>query len=212
MTRICCVSDMHGNLPNVPECDILLIGGDIVPTHFHEPEFSALWMKTNLAPWLDELSERMEVVAVAGNHDFVFQHQPDIIPELSWSYLEDSGDEVKGLKIWGSPWQPRFYDWAFNLDEPELMEKWALIPEGTDILLLHGPPNGYGDFSPYGKVHTGSPSLTEKIREIKPKLAVAGHIHSGYGRYNIDDTIFVNASLVDERYKPVNKLIVVELS
>lgn len=209
--KICCVTDMHGYLPQIPECDLLLIGGDIVPTTMHDPSMSAIWMESNLRYWVNELAKRMKVIAVAGNHDFIFQEQPEDVPEMDWTYLQDEGTEFEGLKIWGTPWQPYFYDWAFNLYEPDLVKKWALIPNDTDILLLHGPPHGYGDFSEYGNVHTGSPGLLEKILEIKPKLAVAGHIHSGYGRYNIGDTIFVNASHVNEKYKPQNKPVVVEL-
>jgi Icc-related predicted phosphoesterase len=84
-----------------------------------------------------------------------------------------------------------------------LSKKWDLIPEGIDILLLHGPPHGYGDFSPYDHVHTGSPSLLTRIEQIRPKLVVAGHIHNGRGVYHIPDrTVFVNVAYVDEQYRP----------
>lgn len=204
--KVCCVSDLHGYLPTIPDCDLLLIGGDLCRHHD-----DWWWYRDTLGPWVNENAKRMKVVAVAGNHDFIFQDLPDMVPKLDWSYLEDSGIEWNGLNIWGSPWQPRFYDWAFNADEPDLERIWQKIPSNTDILLLHGPPRGYGDFSPYGKEHTGSPSLLKRIEEIKPKLVVAGHIHSGYGRYMIGETIYVNASHVNEQYKPVNQPWLIEL-
>lgn len=210
--KIVAISDIHGNLPEIPDCDLLLIGGDIVPTWAHSPKHSVLWMESKLKYWVNSLAERMKVVACAGNHDFVFEKMRlSDLPQMNWTYLQDTGTEFQGLKIWGSPWQPTFHNWAFNLNEPELVEKWALIPEDTDILLLHGPPYGYGDFSPYDKIHTGSPGLTEVIERIKPKLAVAGHIHSGAGKYNIGETIFINASYVDEQYKPKNMPFEVEI-
>ena len=119
--------------------------------------------------------------------------------------------EALGLKVYGSPWQPRYLDWAFNADEPELAGRWgggAAIPEGTDVLLLHGPPRGYADFSPVDGVHTGSPSLLRRIEEVRPRLAVAGHIHSGYGVHRIGETVFVSASHVDDAYRPVNPSVV----
>lgn len=206
MTRICCLSDLHGHLPPVPDCDLLLLGGDFC--RHHDDYF---WYRDVFGKWIDELAQRMKIIGVAGNHDWIFQENPDMVPRLNWEYLEDSGTQWNGLNVWGSPWQPRFYDWAFNADEPDLERIWQKIPSNTDILLLHGPPHGYGDFSPYGKEHTGSKSLLRKIEEIKPKLVVAGHIHSGYGRYMIGDTIFINGSLVNEKYVPVNDPQVVEL-
>jgi Icc-related predicted phosphoesterase len=204
--KACCISDLHGHLPNIPDCDLLLIGGDLCRHHR-----DLGWYNKTFANWIKENAKRMKVVGVAGNHDFIFQESPDSLVSMDWTYLEDSGITWNGLNIWGSPWQPRFYDWAFNADEPDLERIWNKIPSNTDILLLHGPPHGYGDFSPYDKIHTGSPSLLKKILEIQPKLVVAGHIHSGYGRYLIGNTIFVNASYVNEQYNPTNEPVMVEL-
>jgi Icc-related predicted phosphoesterase len=53
--------------------------------------------------------------------------------------------------------------------------------------------------------------LTKRILEVKPKLAVAGHIHSGYGRYEIGSTVFINASLVNNQYIPMHPPVVVEI-
>jgi len=210
--KICCVSDLHGFLPKIPNCDLLLIGGDIVPTDAHDPADSIYWLENTFSHWLSKISNRMKVVGVAGNHDFIFEHSPECVPAMmDWEYLQDSGLEFNGYKIWGSPWQPRFFDWAFNLDEEDLVKKWSMIPDDTDILLLHGPPNGYGDFSVYGNVHTGSPGLLSRIEEVKPKLVVAGHIHSGYGVYNIGETVFINASHVDEKYRPSNNPVIVNI-
>ena len=134
-----------------------------------------------------------------------------MVPALPWTYLQDSGCEFRGLKVWGSPWQPVFGGWAFNARESELAERWSRIPDDTDILLLHGPPHGYGDFSPFDQIHTGSPALTKRIEEVQPKIVVCGHIHSGYGQYRLGETLVVNAALVDEGYFPANEIQVIEL-
>ena len=144
--RICCAADLHGTLPEIPPCDLLLLAGDLVPLGAHAPRDGRRWLDGTFRAWLDALPARTRVVGVAGNHDFVFQEgEVAFDPPLRWTYLQDSEATVAGLRIWGTPWQPRFFDWAFNLDEPELAEKWAAIPDGLDVLLLHGPPFGYGD-------------------------------------------------------------------
>ncbi len=207
--KIACVSDLHGMLPEIPECDLLLLGGDIGPGSERDLRFHARWYDETFRKWLGII--KVPTIAVSGNHDFIFQHGSDMVPDLPWTYLQDSGCEFQGLKIWGSPWQPVFGGWAFNATESQLAERWAMIPSDVDILLLHGPPRGYGDFSPYGNEHTGSPSLADRIRAVQPKLVVFGHIHSGYGEYRLGESRMLNASLVNESYEPVNTIRVVEV-
>jgi Icc-related predicted phosphoesterase len=204
--RICCISDAHGNLPSVPDVNLLLLGGDYCRDHRDRR-----WYLTSFCDWLQAIRDRgIAIVGVAGNHDRLFEVNKGFATVLPWTYLQDEETRVGDLWVYGSPWQPRFFDWSFNLDEPELKEKWDEVPEGIDILLLHGPPQGYGDLTPSG--HVGSPSLLDCILEVKPKLVVAGHIHGGYGVYDIGGhTKFVNASHCDEQYRPMNPPIVVEL-
>lgn len=202
--RICCLSDLHGNLIQVPDCDLLILAGDLCRNHR-----DYLWYSRSFKSWIDYNANKCKIVGVAGNHDFIFQNNPHEVPDMNWTYLQDSGTKWNGLNIWGSPWQKRFCDWAFNADEDDMKNRWELIPKDTDILVLHGPPYGYGDKT--SEENVGSPSLLEKIKEIKPKLVVAGHIHSGYGIYDIEGTVFVNAALVDERYVLANKPIIIEI-
>ncbi|NBO90811.1 MAG: metallophosphoesterase [Planctomycetia bacterium] len=211
--RICAVSDLHGHLPDVPRCDLLLIGGDICPTADHDPLYQASWLDTNFRAWLDQIPAR-HIVGVCGNHDFIFEQLPEAVPiALRWTYLQDSGCEIEKYKVWGTPWQPWFFNWAFNLEEEDLETRWAMIPKDTDILVLHGPPRGYGDQVQRGShiENTGSPSLTERIKRIQPKLAIFGHIHEGRGEYRLGKTILANVSILDEEYRPIHPVWTCEL-
>ena len=203
--KIVAVSDLHGTLPDIPACDLLLIAGDICPVANHDPAFQASWLDTNFRSWLKSLPVG-QTIFIAGNHDFVFQNEPHRAPkDLPAVYLQDSALEWHGLKIWGTPWQPWFFDWAFNLHEAELEEKWALIPADTDILIVHGPPHGYGDAVPSrrGTRFTGSPSLLARIEDVQPKLVVFGHIHEGRGQWQIGPTTLANVTILNEKYEHV---------
>jgi len=202
--KVVAMSDLHGILPpsnTIPKCDLVLIGGDICGHHGIFDQ--SVWLYDTFRPWLENLpAER--VVGVAGNHDFIWEKSPHLVPKLPWIYLQDNMYTYKGWKIYGSPWQLRFYDWAFNLDEPEIERKWNLIPDDVDILVLHGPPKFFGDKVTSIKSgedgFAGSLSLTNRIRVIQPKLVVFGHIHPGFGIYEENGTILANVSLVDNKY------------
>ncbi|PQJ82612.1 metallophosphoesterase family protein [Polaribacter glomeratus] len=89
-------------------------------------------------------------IFIAGNYDFFFERaHRDIIKNKipkNVIYLNDSGCEIADLKIWGSPVQPEFYNWAFNIEcGKEIKQHWDLIPKNIDILITHGPPYGILD-------------------------------------------------------------------
>src|SRR5438477_8830187 len=133
---IVAASDLHGHLPDVPPCDLLLLAGDLCPVMDHSIATQAQFLAGPLKDWLETVPAK-HVVAIAGNHDFIFERDADLVPQgLRWTYLQDAGATVGGFKVYGTPWQPWFYDWAFNLkSEEEMAAKWAKIPNGTDILV-----------------------------------------------------------------------------
>lgn len=211
--KICAVSDLHGNLPKIPSCDLLLIAGDLCPTASHQLYFQERWLETTFKDWLRDVDAKKKVF-ICGNHDFYFEKTPKkivdkLMQNFPGTYLQDSSVEFEGLNIYGTPWQPYFFDWAFNLYEHDLVKKWALIPKNTDILIVHGPPHTYGDYAPRmngkGGEHTGSPALLEKIKEIEPKLAVFGHIHEGRGEWDLGKTKLANVSILNGKYEMVHE-------
>jgi Icc-related predicted phosphoesterase len=187
--RIVCVSDTHGRhrLTAVPDGDVLVHGGDLTlhGTLEDVEEFDR---------WLGTLPHAHKVV-IAGNHDFCFQDHPaEARARLTnATYLEDSGCAVAGLTIYGSPWTPVYFDWAFMLPEVELAAKWELIPAGLDVLVTHGPPHGILDYTNRNEP-AGSIGLLHRVSAAAPRLHVFGHIHEAAGRADRDGTTFLNAS------------------
>lgn len=204
--KIVLLSDTHGLHDDlvVPDGDLLLHAGDLTMRgELDEIE--------RAADFLRALPHRHKVV-IAGNHDFGFERRPaQAVPLLAGlTYLQDSGVTVEGVKIWGSPWQPWFFDWAFNLQRgPQIRAKWDLIPAATDILLTHGPPWGHGDETVRGQ-KVGCHDLLAAIQRVRPKLHLFGHIHEGYGSTQEGPTRCVNASICDLAYQPKNAPVVVE--
>jgi len=188
--RIVCLSDTHDlhERLTVPDGDVLLHAGDL------SMRGTADQIRA-LDAWLGSLPHPHKVV-IAGNHDWLFERDPRRARALLRNaiYLQDEGAEVAGLSIWGSPWQPWFYDWAFNLPRgPELAAKWARIPDGVDVLLTHGPPAGVPDRNADGD-ETGCVDVGQAGARVRPRLHVFGHIHEGHGRCEREGTQFVNAA------------------
>lgn len=207
--RIVCISDTHGlhDTIDVPPCDLLLHSGDMSRN-------GSARQITEFCQWFAVQPAKYRVL-IAGNHDFLFQKNAaraaEILAEFPIIYLQDSGTFIDDIHIWGSPWQPWFFDWAFNLrTEAELAAVWGKIPESTNILLTHGPPYGIMDRVVDGR-RVGCKALLERYQTLPNlRLHTFGHIHEGYGSRQHDALRFVNAASVDVHYRPVNAPVVVE--
>ena len=221
--RITVLSDTHtrhGLIPmeDLPGGDLLLHAGDIMNSGYNKND---IW---DFCHWFQSLKQYEDKVFIAGNHDRMFENHPEDVKEWldkfgNIIYLQDDdlvlyGDGPEGnspqdnIRIYGSPWQPEFYSWAFNLQRNgiELSGKWEAIPDNTDILITHGPAFGTLDTvtgRPWDSL--GCELLAERIERLRPKIHVCGHIHSGYGYEFKDGTHFFNASILDEAYEYTQK-------
>ena len=211
--RLVIISDTHNKMSsiNLPKGDVLIHCGD----------FTVTGTVSEITQFNRELVRQANkfnhIIIIAGNHDLLFERQPQLARSLLDSrvnYLQDSFCVIDGIKFYGSPYQPRFFDWAFNLMRgAELAEKWNLIPDETDVLITHGPPFGILDEVPrqYFIENTGCEELRKRVETIKPKLHIFGHIHCGYGTTEKFGVKFVNASNCDESYEPTNAPVVIDL-
>jgi 3',5'-cyclic AMP phosphodiesterase CpdA len=221
------------DLNPLPEGDVLVHAGDC--TNIGKPNEVKEFIE-----WFMGIKGFDSKIFIAGNHDWAFENHryPHHRGDFEWyyhlmneenlsqsdvTYLEDSGFTIdssefsKPIKFWGSPWQPEFYNWAFNLPRSgdELKKYWDMIPEDTDVLITHGPPSEIKDFvnnwrQPVRNV--GCELLRFRVEQIKPLVHVFGHIHEAYGVERNEETLYVNASTCTERYSPSNKPIVIDLT
>jgi predicted phosphohydrolase len=196
--RVTAVSDLHGQLPQIPPCDLLLLAGDLCPLADHSDGAQRAFLEGPFAEWL-ACVPATAVVGVAGNHDLILEREPELGVALPWTYLCDDLTERAGLWIWGSPFAVTYGDWAFMEGDAALSERFAGIPEGLDVLLVHGPPFGVLDHARRG-VDTGSNALRRAVLRARPRLGIFGHIHEAHGEAMLGETRCLNVSLVDERY------------
>jgi 3',5'-cyclic AMP phosphodiesterase CpdA len=182
--RIVAVSDTHTfeeDLGPLPDGDVFVHAGDML----RQGTVDEL---AGVAAWIRALPHRHKVI-VAGNHDGVFQENRAAAVSLlgdAVTYLEDSSAIIDGVRFYGSPWQPEYNDWAFNLPRgAALAAKWAVIPSNIDVLITHGPPEGIGDRSSVGGRHGDSDLLAAVIR-ARPRLHLFGHIHEDGGVFERD--------------------------
>lgn len=229
-----CISDLHGFYPKLEGGDLLIVAGDLTmrDTYKEYIDFNA---------WLLKQKYRKKILVAGNHDNWIMNSPMLKNTFYDCEYLCDSGTEItyyprfdppnldnigvpykrKTLKIWGSPWTKTFEGMnpkykAFTCDtEKELIVKFSLIPDDIDVLVTHSPPWGILDKNIQGQ-HCGSKSLGFKVGKMRipPKLWVWGHIHESYG---VDLPIrqkpckMVNASLINERYEPINKPITIEL-
>lgn len=206
--KVVLISDSHGQHDRLelPPGDLLVHAGDFTRSG------KAGQAKDFLA-WFARQPHRHKVF-VAGNHDFIAEEEPaefrSWVPE-NCIYLEDQQVEVEGLRIWGSPITPWFFDWAFNRRRgAEICRHWDLIPAGLDLLITHGPPAGILDLTVRGE-HVGCQDLSRRIAIAKPRAAVFGHIHEAWGRHRQDATEYFNAAVLDVDYRLAHPPFQIEL-
>lgn len=217
--KIVSYSDSHGNLDiKIPKfIDLLLICGDISDCRgSHHPTDQLYWIKNRFIPYIQDKAK--DIVLIPGNHDFCFEMLMEQYREDEFRkslpknihYLRDSMIEIGGMKIYGTPWTPPFYDWAFMAEENILDKKFSKIPEGIDILLSHGPALGLADtiteLHDIGK-SCGSLSLLKHVQRVMPTYFFSGHIHSAEHKvneyvYNNKVIKYANVSVLDEQYEP----------
>lgn len=205
--RIVAISDTHEKhyQLKLPEGDVLVHAGDITNR-------GRIEKLAEFASWLNVQDFKHKVI-VCGNHDFCFQDPRhdiavNLIREAGGTYLQDSGTTIHGVNFWGSPWQPWFYDWAFNLRRgPQIAAKWNLIPDDTNVLITHGPPMGILDLiaNDWGdsNQHEGCQDLIDRINNLPElKAHIFGHFHFQGGNIaKVNGKIFANAAMCDDKHR-----------
>jgi Icc-related predicted phosphoesterase len=208
--KITFISDTHTKHKQVTSS---LPGGDLL---IHAGDLSSMGYKHEVqqfCKWFNSIEGYNHKAFIAGNHDFWFEKAFDIdkkYKDKGVVYLFDHFVNIDGLNIYGSPWQPAFFNWAFNLHtSKDLKYYWDKIPNNLDVLITHGPPKYTLDVLPTG-VNVGCEELTKSVALVKPKIHCFGHIHSGYGEKYVDGVQYFNAAVLGENYNLMNNPINIE--
>lgn len=206
--RLVIISDTHEQLNKLtlPEGDVLIHCGDATNlgsiNEFHK-------FKQDM--WCQRKRYR-HILYIPGNHDFLAEKNYRLAKSILGGHIKmlvDETIEIDGVLFYGSPWQPRFMGWAFNLYPEELKRKWSFIPNDVEVLLTHTPK--YGMLDLVGKRNVGCLDLTTRMQNLKKlKLHAFGHIHECGQRIVKDKILNVNASILDENHNCTGKAIVID--
>jgi len=206
--KLVVVSDSHGDHErlDIPDGDVFIHCGDFSM----QGRIADL---LNFNSWLGKLPHKHKIV-VAGNHDFICEKNYHLAKGsfTNANYLENEEMVIDGVTFWGSPYAPEFHNWAFMKERgDDIARIWKKIPSYVNVLITHGPPMGILDVNTRHE-HCGCWDLDHKIRKIKPKVHVFGHIHEAYGSYKHKDGVrHFNCCVVNEYYDVVNKPTEIEL-
>jgi Icc-related predicted phosphoesterase len=202
--KLVAVADTHTDYEKliVPDGDVFIQAGDI--------DLYTLRDAVRYNKWLGTLPHERKFV-VGGNHDkwlaeTSLHQKRDVLSNAN--YLENSSVVFNGIKFWGSPMTPTFYDWFFMADRGEPINRyWDMIPEDTDVVITHGPPKRILDAAPrgIGFDYVGCSDLLERLKIVKPIYHIFGHIHFSYGTETKHGTRFYNVSVMNEEYQIVNE-------
>jgi Icc-related predicted phosphoesterase len=198
--KIVCFSDLHGQYSKKltewfmdNPADLLLFAGDLQLNNFDDG--------IKFIDWLNVLPYK-EKVFIFGNHDGNYDYTEDYVAKFKNIHcLNNENIDINGIKIFGSPYSIKFFDWWFMKSDRQLAKIYSKIPENTNILLTHTPPFGIMDKTISGNF-AGSESLLKRIDELSNlKHHIFGHIHENFGIEKIGNINFINASILDEKYK-----------
>lgn len=219
-------SDLHGNLPKVETpFDLLMICGDVCPTHDQYYAFQFEWLKNDFVNWIKSLPFKTpfsKVVMTWGNHDFAGERMSraemrqleietgdrlKILRHDVYEFEFPVSDGIDSLKIFGTPYCSLFGTWAFMVSDETLEKKFGQIPEDTNIIISHDSPNIYDLGSILEGRHrdrtTGNRILANHIERVKPLIFHSGHFHSGNHMFEEHNgTMLANVSFVNEEYEP----------
>lgn len=207
--KLVCLSDTHclQSKVQMPEgnYDVLIHCGDMGNVgkfrEYHE-----------IGEWFRSLKDRFRYqIIIPGNHDIGFMHDAPRILEECFDEdvicLLDKGVTIDSIKFYGTPWMPNFMNWAFMLEEEQLARYYDAIPDDTQVLITHSPPEGILDKTDddYGYARCGSPTLRDRVKQL-PKLThhLFGHIHNSYGHITIDRVSYHNVASLNEGYRYQN--------
>lgn len=230
--RIGCFNDSHSthgkmSTAGFETCDIIMVAGDFSNVGDYETvkSFQEFFSKLPCP----------HKICIAGNHELSFDEQDrekcfkslrKFKPEIKMSdmesikkiitedpniiYLECSSVEILGLKIYGTPYSHESGKWAFQARDSDNGKVWESIPDDADIVIVHGPPTGVNDLDAF-YFSWGDPELKKRLEEVKPSIVHCGHMHDYYGMKMVDGIMYINASVLNERYELVRSPIIIDV-
>lgn len=186
--RLVLISDTHGahRQLSVPDGDVLVHAVDFT-------RYGRLEDATDFNDWLENLPHRHKVV-VLGNHEANAPWAKQAKQLLTNALLlrqsaceltvpSDEGDAAQTLRIFGTD-----FFWPMETPNPN----YSAIPDGTDLLIAHGPAKGHVDGG------LGCKELLRHVERVCPRVVCSGHVHGAHGvcigRGALGDTRFVNAA------------------
>lgn len=178
------ISDTHGfhNQLVIPEgIDLVIHTGDAsnyLDPYSNEPEVR------KFIDWYEQISIPNKIF-IPGNHDTSIERglvrASDFISR-GIHILNHDWMDVNGIKIFGSPYTPTYGQWAFMKSRETINRVWEQIPEGMDIIAVHGPCKGILDLSRDRQnvlEFCGDGALRKHVlNRVKPKYFLSGHIHN----------------------------------
>lgn len=204
--KFCVTSDYHGQYKHekpssFEKGDVFLFCGDWTASRNRQLQITET---AQFFAWLNTLPFSHKVI-IPGNHELLAESDPTLIESLanehSITYLNESSVTINGITIYGTPYTPMFYDWAFMRTEKDLALRFENIPLDTNILLTHGPAYSILDKT-INRDSVGSQALLDAI-SLLPNLKYHcfGHIHEAYGIQQLPSYTAINASQLTWQYK-----------